>query len=868
MHILRKKNKFHILLGIVSLFFISVFLIYLQSGSLLKNTYADMKQKIMMFDHGFSTPRNFLLGESSAKEFLLVFPKNIYKSIDQQVKGFPDRPNIEKIEITIKFKEYRKVLNDRKRSLKKHFLTDPHEVRASIKYNGQTYKSSVRLKGDYSDHWDSIYRMSLRVDLKSGSIFGLSRFSIQKNESRAFPYDQAYGNVVQNIGNLSPKHHFARIFVNGEDWGIMNIEEHMSKEILERQKQKESMIFRFGNDLDSQYSKNNTDEYFYHRIGDDRLSTTIYQSKKYLSDDHNRMLFSYISENKLNKNDASIFNVNKYSKSFILASIWGDWHTLSSMNSRNYLNPYLLKLEPITTDNGPIQNLKLLPERKKSIMNRAFYPYNLIIQDEEYANNIQENLEAVYGELKNAKDFFNYYQSFFPADKKINISMLNQNYNYILTDRVNYLSPNSHNVSKYNNISPTNDQAKFFPAHIYLRHYTNGDIQIYNLLPESVIVKSIKYKSFTMPLNLKIDGFNETSYKPNIIKTSFLGPADGKIRVTTEYKGNLRTRKNDISLIPGPYFNPISDIESLNKDFLIKTNKNEWIIKKGEWTIEKPLLVEGDLIIEPGTKLKFNSESYIIVKGNLIAIGTINENIIFDSETPWKGIYVISKKEGQSKLRFVVIKNTQALSDGLLRLTGAVNFYNSNVTIKDSKIIGTVAEDALNIINSDFTIERSEIGRTISDAFDSDFSNGVISDSLFFDVGGDAVDFSGSEVNIKKSVFNNIRDKAISAGESTNINIQDVAISDVGVGIASKDGSKTYASNVNIKDYSLYAAMTYVKKNFYGTPKFVGNKISIFPENSEPFLAQENTSMVIDNELVRTEIVDIEALYETETMKK
>ena len=125
MHILRKKNKFHTLLGIVLLFFILVFLIYLQSGNLLKNTYADLKQKIMMIDHGFSTPRNILLGEASAKELPFVFPKNIYRSITQKVSGFPERPNLEKIEITIKFKEYRKILDDRKRSLKAGMLSDP-----------------------------------------------------------------------------------------------------------------------------------------------------------------------------------------------------------------------------------------------------------------------------------------------------------------------------------------------------------------------------------------------------------------------------------------------------------------------------------------------------------------------------------------------------------------------------------------------------------------------------------------------------------------------------------------------------------------------------------------------------------------------
>ena len=51
------------------------------------------------------------------------------------------------------------------------------------------------------------------------------------------------------------------------------------------------------------------------------------------------------------------------------------------------------------------------------------------------------------------------------------------------------------------------------------------------------------------------------------------------------------------------------------------------------------------------------------------------------------------------------------------------------------------------------------ISSTFSDAFDSDFSTGVIDSCSFFDVDGDAVDLSGSEVNIKNSKFKNVRDK-------------------------------------------------------------------------------------------------------------
>ena len=46
--------------------------------------------------------------------------------------------------------------------------------------------------------------MSMRVKLKDASVLGLTRFSIQKNESRAFPYDQVFGELSKSIGNIAP----------------------------------------------------------------------------------------------------------------------------------------------------------------------------------------------------------------------------------------------------------------------------------------------------------------------------------------------------------------------------------------------------------------------------------------------------------------------------------------------------------------------------------------------------------------------------------------------------------------------------------------------------------------------------------------
>ena len=49
----------------------------------------------------------------------------------------------------------------------------------------------------------------------------------------------------KKIGNLGTNNEFANIIVNGVSWGVMNIEEHMSKELIEKQSKKDSLLLKF-----------------------------------------------------------------------------------------------------------------------------------------------------------------------------------------------------------------------------------------------------------------------------------------------------------------------------------------------------------------------------------------------------------------------------------------------------------------------------------------------------------------------------------------------------------------------------------------------------------------------------------------------
>ena len=88
------------------------------------------------------------------------------------------------------------------------------------------------------DHWGGIYRMSFRVKLEDDkTIFGFKRFSIHKPRARQHPYDQFLEHLYKKWRSFTSQT-YARIIVNGAKWGVMNIEEHMSKEFLEKQKKR------------------------------------------------------------------------------------------------------------------------------------------------------------------------------------------------------------------------------------------------------------------------------------------------------------------------------------------------------------------------------------------------------------------------------------------------------------------------------------------------------------------------------------------------------------------------------------------------------------------------------------------------------
>ena len=112
----------------------------------------------------------------------------------------------------------------------------------------------------------------------------------------------------------------------------------------------------------------------------------------------------------------------------------------------------------------------------------------------------------------------------------------------------------------------------------------------------------------------------------------------------------------------------------------------------------------------------------------------------------------------------------------------------------------------------------------------------------------------------------NVKDKAVSAGEESVLNIENSHFDNIGVGVASKDGSLVTINNTRILDYKLYAAMSYIKKDFYSMPDISINNSSVSDGNS--YIRQKGTNMTVDNIKIPESKMSVKKLYRNRVMSK
>ena len=113
----------------------------------------------------------------------------------------------------------------------------------------------------------------------------------------------------------------------------------------------------------------------------------------------------------------------------------------------------------------------------------------------------------------------------------------------------------------------------------------------------------------------------------------------------------------------------------------------------------------------------------------------------------------------------------------------------------------------------------------------------------------DAIDFSGSKVNLEGIYINGSGDKGISVGEGSILNAKNILIENSNIGIASKDESNVYLDNITIENVFIGLA-AYIKKVEYGSPKIKGSNIKVSNYKYD-YISDLNAQIQINNTVIK-----------------
>ena len=770
---------------------------------------------------------------------------------------------------------------------------------------------------------------------------GYNEFSLSSHNTRGYPDSFIIRKNLQRINLLTPDAETVFLKVNGDDWGLMTIEEQFSENYLESNKRKEVPIFRLSNEehmkissklinLKNKYRINNKEYNFL--IKDLPLNQGLLEVKTYNNDSIIQLTNIPNTKTNLNlislmqsineiivledfyKNELSFdkerlikkyFNSELFTKTLVSSLITGENHSLYKINSRFTINPFTQKIEPIPNDFHYLKPLYLSEEEisntsMKIIRNNNFFEpaapiYKFFINSktfrDEYLSiliDFEQNLEKIKNDyLEFCKPFGEIcFKDNSVSGFSINYDILKQNYYFLRKINIkifDYLGLNNENLKNIDVKSTINkNYNKLINQNIFTRIYNDGNLYIYNLTNFPLnIEKIIFYKTQNCIANCsdnKITLFPKENY--NIQKNNDQISVD-KINIENFFVNDEIFKIEDLNYynfyeifyktqnlnksisrpIENYKFQPINLIKkSILIPEFVQIKEDNYIIKSGKYVSDSIILPENkNLIIEENTEINFKKNSLIYLNGGCLLINGNDQGKIklYSRASYWRGIFVNGCR-AINKINFTKFENLDYFSHENLQLTGAINFYNTSAKITNSLFYKNIAEDFINITNSNFNFNDLEFHNTSSDAIDIDFSEGKINNVKIFKALGDAIDTSGSIISLKNIYTEYIGDKGLSLGENSLINLDKIILKNTSIGIASKDNSKVYGSNINILNSKKYDVAVYNKKKMYDGGHIDIRKVT----HQGKFLNQINSIALINNKNIKNKNFNSNELYD------
>ena len=635
------------------------------------------------------------------------------------------------------------------------------EILVNYKNNGLCkFKAKIRIHGDLFDHIELVNGNpipSLRVKLDEGNINGITRFILLRPRTRGYDNEIFITTILRQLKFLAPRTFKTNVKLFNQEVEYL-FQESLKKEFLENNNRVEGPILESNEDFENpkiqQMTKISNKEW---------IKSNYIKANISLEALHNYNLFflkSYkLRNNKFYSDEILRFNEgdllkNEYLNIGVFDALMyatGSSHHLSYDDRRFYYDPILSQFEPIYYDG----NSNVL-----SYIKYDFYTGRL--------QNIFEDFKKI--KALNIKDFKNY--------KKTN-------------QKLNNYPPVS-NIARKGANSAFKKLQKIDKG-LLLKNLHNNGFEIISKKQIDTIINNISKKLQLMASANISDNFvehNETIYlnyfdEMNLFTNTNLiflhNFNDSKKNLSFVEICNYKAENCKYSNIDNKSLNKLIEQKGLNNNYNIflsmskKEYLNEKLKRKNNLNSEfKKRKINKDL------EFLYNNDPKIDIlkdqKKIIINVNNSTTRIIFNK---------VKIKDWSIKLNFKFEQNV--LFSQLYNLTGCLTFLDSSVENINLDISNSICEDSVNFIRSKGVIDYIKIDNSMSDGLDSDFSDLIIKNIYITNSKNDCADFSFGNYKINNATLINCGDKAISVGEQSIMEVNNLIINKSKTGIASKD---------------------------------------------------------------------------------
>ena len=762
-------------------------------------------------------------------------------------------------------------------------------------------KVSLRLKGDWTDHIEDPMKISFRIKVrKGGYVFGLKHFSIQHPKTRAYQIEPLLLEHMTKHDVIAPRYKFVDVRINGYKIGLMALEEHFSKELVEHRNRREGPILARSEDLwwqqvDLNLRVNNlgwrteirTDFNLYHPtdspVKEFREKEFNYGTIATNNSIRSRSLFRDYTDGKVAAN--KVFDLELVAKWWVLTNIWNGCHGASGLNRRFYFNPINGLLEPISFDNGGLP--RKYSSRGKSCDDFAVARLKGLKEFQQEVTKFSTLLDAelrsedFIGKLDSRQDFYRDLMAIERMESpKVTARQLQENFAIFSEWYSEYLD-NRKTFSEGQLFSgprrfPFQEKVKQadleFTSHIATSFRFNVSekktaLRISNLLGDKIEILTLEYvdpdrslrtidiNQVLDPLSKNQDGVLSMPIAPLQLPSDFR-----EAQVNYRYSGKPYSEPVVTEFVAHDTgFEDGYEMLASSDKILVDEEAKTLLFLSSDYVFDSSLEVSADwtLVFSPGATVTFNDGALLKVNGAVHIAGTQEQPVIFTvSSNPdyqgmgsWGGVFVNGSRP--STVRYATFYGNPSVQldnrQDYYGMTGCITFYGTSLLIENATFSNMQCEDALNIVSSEFKMVDVLISEARADGFDSDFSIGEVLNSRFERTGNDGLDISGTKLKIDNLQFENIGDKAISDGERSELSGHNIQIDRANTGVVSKDDSDAKLDKVTFKGIVGSPLMTYIKKAEYGPARLACNNCSL----EESLIAnQYGSSIKVDNQSV------------------